>query len=118
MHATANSAAFICETWPHCAEFAVVDARRSGVSMQCGQPLPLAVFTELSRFASRSFRNDLRNFSGELMKKAIVISLIALLLNAASVSVFAQTLRPAAEKDFTEAYDAQIRKTITTFPDL
>ena len=52
------------------------------------------------------------------MKKAIVISLVALLLNSASVFVFAQTLRPAAEKDFTAAYDAQIRKTITTFPDL
>jgi CubicO group peptidase (beta-lactamase class C family) len=52
------------------------------------------------------------------MKKVIVISLIALLLNSASVVVFAQTLRPAAEKDFTAAYDAQIRKTMATFPDL
>src|SRR5438034_10861780 len=52
------------------------------------------------------------------MKKAIVISLIALLLNSASVFVFAQTLRPAAETDFTAAYDAQIRKTMATFRDL
>src|SRR5437773_3630069 len=52
------------------------------------------------------------------MKKAIVISLIALLLNSASVFVFAQTSRPAAEKDFIAAYDAQIRKTLATFPDL
>ena len=50
------------------------------------------------------------------MKKAIVISLVAVLLNVAGV--FAQTVPPAAEKDFTEAYDAQIRKTIATFPDL
>src|SRR3989442_16032529 len=52
------------------------------------------------------------------MKKLIVISLVALLLNSAPVFVFAQTLRPAAEKDFTAAYDAQIRKTMRTFPDL
>jgi CubicO group peptidase (beta-lactamase class C family) len=52
------------------------------------------------------------------MKKAIVISLIALLLNSASLFVFAQTLPPAAQKDFTAAYDAQIRKTLATFPDL
>ena len=52
------------------------------------------------------------------MKKAIVISLIALLLKSAGVFVFAQTLRPVAEKDFTAAYDAHIRKTIATFPDL
>jgi CubicO group peptidase (beta-lactamase class C family) len=52
------------------------------------------------------------------MKKAIVISLVVLLLNSASGFVFAQTSRPAAEKDFTAAYDAQIRKTILTFPDL
>jgi CubicO group peptidase (beta-lactamase class C family) len=52
------------------------------------------------------------------MKKAIVISLVALLLNSASVFVFAQTLRPAAKKDFIAAYDAQIRKTMATFPDL
>jgi len=50
------------------------------------------------------------------MKKAIVISLVAVLLNVAGV--FAQTVPPAAEKDFTEAYDAQIRKTMATFPDL
>jgi CubicO group peptidase (beta-lactamase class C family) len=52
------------------------------------------------------------------MKKAIVISLIALLWNSAAVSVFAQTLRPPAEKDFIAAYDNQVRKTIATFPDL
>lgn len=49
------------------------------------------------------------------MKKAIAISLVALLLNSL---VFAQTLRPASEKDFNAAYDAQIRKTMATFPDL
>src|ERR1044072_1528287 len=52
------------------------------------------------------------------MKKAIVISLVALLLNSASPIVFAQTLRAASDKDFTAAYDAQIRKTLETFPDL
>src|SRR6266511_5450370 len=53
------------------------------------------------------------------MKKAIVILLAALLLNSASVFVFAQTdARPSAEKDFIAAYDAQIRKTMATFPDL
>jgi CubicO group peptidase (beta-lactamase class C family) len=52
------------------------------------------------------------------MKKAIVISLVALLLNSASLFSFAQTLPPAAEKDFIAAYDAQIRKTMATFPDL
>ena len=52
------------------------------------------------------------------MKKAIVLSLVALLLNSAGVLVFAQTSRPAAEKDFTAAYEAYLRKTITTFPDL
>src|SRR6185369_4504563 len=49
------------------------------------------------------------------MKKAIAVSLGALLLNSASV--FAQT-KPAAEKDFIANYDAQIRKTTATFPDL
>ncbi|HXI26174.1 MAG TPA: serine hydrolase domain-containing protein [Pyrinomonadaceae bacterium] len=52
------------------------------------------------------------------MKKAIVISLVALLLNSAGVFVFAQTTAHATEKDFTAAYDAQIRKTLATFPDL
>lgn len=52
------------------------------------------------------------------MKKAIVISLVALLLNSASPFVFTQTLRPASERDFNAAYDAQIRKTMATFPDL
>ena len=52
------------------------------------------------------------------MKKAIVISLVALLLNSASLFVFAQTDPRAAAKDFTAAYDVQIRKTIATFPDL
>ncbi len=52
------------------------------------------------------------------MKKAIVISLIAVLLNSASVFVFAQTDSRAAEKDFIATYDARIRQTMTTFPDL
>jgi CubicO group peptidase (beta-lactamase class C family) len=52
------------------------------------------------------------------MKKAIVISLVALLLNSANPVVFAQTLPPASEKDFSAAYDAQILKTMATFPDL
>jgi CubicO group peptidase (beta-lactamase class C family) len=52
------------------------------------------------------------------MKKAIVISLVALLLNSADVFVFAQTDQRAAEKDFIAAYDAQIRRTLATFPDL
>jgi len=52
------------------------------------------------------------------MRKLIVISLVALLLNSAGVSAFPQTSRPADEKDFTAAYDAQIRKTMATFPDL
>jgi CubicO group peptidase (beta-lactamase class C family) len=52
------------------------------------------------------------------MKKAIVISLIALLLTSASVFVFAQADSRAAEKDFIGTYDARIRQTITTFPDL
>ena len=50
------------------------------------------------------------------MKKAIVISLVVLLLN--STNVFTQTLPPATEKDFTATYDASIRKTIAMFPDL
>src|ERR1043165_9192973 len=53
-----------------------------------------------------------------LMKKAIVISLVALLLNSAGVFVFAQTARPANEKDFVAAFDAQIQKTIAAFPAL
>lgn len=52
------------------------------------------------------------------MKKAIAVSLVVLLLNSASLFVFAQTLRPASEKEFFTAYDAQIRKTIEMFPDL
>jgi CubicO group peptidase (beta-lactamase class C family) len=51
------------------------------------------------------------------MKKAIVISLLVLLLNSTGVLVVAQTDGRAA-KDFTAAYDAQIRKTIEAFPDL
>src|SRR5688572_15814807 len=53
------------------------------------------------------------------MKKAIVISLVALLFN--STNVFAQTpptLPPATEKDFTAAYDDGVRQTIAMFPDL
>jgi len=52
------------------------------------------------------------------MKKAIAISLVALLLNSASPFLFAQTLRQASEKDFDTAFDTQIRKTLTTFPDV
>ena len=52
------------------------------------------------------------------MKKAIGISLVALLLNSASPFVFTQTLRTASDKDFNAAYDAQIRKTMAMFPDL
>ena len=48
------------------------------------------------------------------MKKAIVISLVALLVN----SVSAQTLPPATEKDFPAAYDAFVGKTMAMFPDL
>src|SRR5688500_13169216 len=50
------------------------------------------------------------------MKKAIVISLVALLLNSAGV--FAQTPPAATGKEFTPSYDAQVRKTLATFPDL
>ena len=52
------------------------------------------------------------------MKKVFVILLVALLLNSGGVLCFAQTLPRAAEKDFIAAYDAQVRKTIATFPDL
>lgn len=52
------------------------------------------------------------------MKKAIALSLVALLLNSATTFVFAQTLRQASGKDFDAAYDAQIRNTMATFPDL
>ena len=52
------------------------------------------------------------------MKKAIAVSLIALLFNFAAVFVFAQTSLPATEPDFITAYDVQVRKTLATFPDL
>ena len=52
------------------------------------------------------------------MKKAIVISLVVLLLNSATPFIFAQSSRPASEKDFSAAYDAQIQKTMQMFPDL
>ncbi|HKR60424.1 MAG TPA: serine hydrolase domain-containing protein [Pyrinomonadaceae bacterium] len=52
------------------------------------------------------------------MRKAIVISFVALLLNSASGFVLAQTDARTAEKEFTAAYDAQISKTLATFPDL
>ena len=51
------------------------------------------------------------------MRKAISISLIALLLHLAGVSGFSQGVRPQ-EKDFNAGYDAEIRKTLATFPDL
>ena len=56
------------------------------------------------------------------MKKAIVISLVVLLLN--STNVFAQTLPtlptspPATGKDFAENYDARVRQTLAMFPEL
>ena len=52
------------------------------------------------------------------MKKAIAISVAALLLNSAGVLTLAQTVRPASEKEFTATYDAQICKTLESFPDL
>src|SRR6185295_6610844 len=52
------------------------------------------------------------------MKKAIVISLVALLVNSAGFFVSAQTLPPVTEKDFTATYDASVRKTLAAFPDL
>ena len=52
------------------------------------------------------------------MKKAIVISLVALLVNSAGIFISAQTLAPATEKDFTATYDARVRQTIASFPDL
>ena len=52
------------------------------------------------------------------MKKAIAISLVALLVNSIGVFVSAQTLPVAKEKDFPAAYDASVVKTIAMFPDL
>ncbi len=52
------------------------------------------------------------------MKKAIVISLVALLVNSVGVFVSAQTLPPATEKNFPAAYDAFVGKTMAMFPDL
>jgi CubicO group peptidase (beta-lactamase class C family) len=52
------------------------------------------------------------------MKKAIVISLVALLLNSAGLFISAQTLPPATEKDFPAAYNASVGKTLAMFPDL
>ena len=52
------------------------------------------------------------------MKKAIVISLVTLLVNSAGGFVFAQTSSPPTEKDFTATYDARVRETLATFPDL
>jgi CubicO group peptidase (beta-lactamase class C family) len=49
------------------------------------------------------------------MKKAIVISLVALLINSAFV--FGQQAA-ATQEDFTAAYDAQVSNTLKTFPDL
>ena len=91
--------------------------------------------TKLSRFAARSvYGLGNISFTGEIMKKAIVISLVALLLN--STNVFTQTsvtqtvsLRaqansfrhispPATEKEFTANYDARVRQTLAMFPEL
>jgi CubicO group peptidase (beta-lactamase class C family) len=52
------------------------------------------------------------------MKKAIVISLVALLVNSAGGFVFAQTVSPPTEKDFTATYDARTRQALATFPEL
>ena len=52
------------------------------------------------------------------MKRAIAVSLVALLLNSAGACIWAQTPPPATEKDFIANYDAQISKSIATFPDL
>jgi len=52
------------------------------------------------------------------MKKAIATSLVVLLFNSVSALVFAQGSPAAAEKDFSAAYDAQVSKTLATFPDL
>ncbi|HEV8140987.1 MAG TPA: serine hydrolase domain-containing protein [Pyrinomonadaceae bacterium] len=52
------------------------------------------------------------------MKKAIGVALVALLLNSATVFVFAQKDNGATEKDFNAAYEAQVRKMLATFPDL
>src|SRR6185503_15863829 len=62
--------------------------------------------------------NDLGNipYTGELMKKELVVSFVILLLNSADV--FAQTSPPATEKDFTANYDARIRQALALFPDL
>ena len=47
------------------------------------------------------------------MKKAIVISLVALLVNSAGILVSAQALPPATAKDFPAAYDlAKIGKNV------
>lgn len=51
------------------------------------------------------------------MKKAIAISLIALLVHSAGLLVLSQT-NARTEKDFASAYDAQIAKTLAAFPDL
>jgi CubicO group peptidase (beta-lactamase class C family) len=51
------------------------------------------------------------------MKKAIAISLIAVLVHSAGLLVLSQT-NARTEKDFASAYDAQIGKTLASFPDL
>lgn len=50
------------------------------------------------------------------MKTAIVISLVALLLNSANV--FTQTSSAATENDFTAVYEARVNQTLEMFPDL
>ena len=50
------------------------------------------------------------------MKKAIVISLVAILLNSACV--FAQTPYAENQKEFTSAYDSYIRRTMEKIPDI
>ena len=52
------------------------------------------------------------------MRKAIVILLVALLLNSAVVFALPQTDAGAAAKDFIQNYDGRIRETIAKFPEL
>src|SRR5687768_12497403 len=52
------------------------------------------------------------------MKKAIAISLVALLVHSASVFVFAQTLPPPTQEYFPVSYEASVSKALAAFPDL
>ncbi len=52
------------------------------------------------------------------MKKAIVIALAVVLFNSLIVIGSTQSNSIAAEKEFISAYEAKVRKTLDTFPDL